>query len=100
MLLPMGHPGPVMGEPAIREYFNDLMKHLPVPDYKITRSEVIVVSAKAMAQGGTWSSDTLHMRGNYLAIIAEDNGEWKFIATTWNTAPEDTPQTGTSTPEK
>ena len=105
MLLPRGHPGPVVGEPAIREYFNDLMKQLPVPNYKITRSELVVVGPKAMVQCGTWSSDTLHMTGDYLAVIAEEDGEWKFIATTWNEAPEpgivkDTSQTGTSTPDK
>ena len=88
MLLPRDHAQAVIGEIEIRRYFDDLMKRLPAPDYKITRTELIVLSPKAIVQGGTWSSDTLHTSGTYLAVMGNESGEWKIIASTWNAALE------------
>ncbi len=114
MLLPMGYPEPVMGEEEIHAYFEKVMKQMPPPNYKIVRSEVILLGPKEMVQGGTWSSDTLHTSGTYLAVIGkvgEEPGEWKLIASTWNAMPgpglakdasnsSATTQSGTSTPDK
>ncbi len=114
MLLPMGHPEPVMGEEEIHAYFETVMKQMPPPNYKIERSELILLGPKEMVQGGTWSSDTLHTSGTYLAVmgkVGEDPGEWKLIASTWNAVPEPglpkdasnssaPTQSGTSTPDK
>jgi ketosteroid isomerase-like protein len=96
MLLPMGHL-PIVADPDVRRrYFDEHMKHLPPANYKITRSELIVVGPKAMVQGGTWSADTpsqagdeaANRTGTYLAVIAkQDDGNWKLIASTWNIVP-------------
>ena len=96
MLLPMGHPQPVMGEPDVRHYFDEHLKRLPLSTYKITRRELLVVGPKAMVTGGTWSAEAPSQAGGaaeertgtYLAVIAQqDDGEWKLIASTWNIVP-------------
>ena len=122
MLLPMGHPQPVMGEPDVRHYFDEQLKRPPLSNFKFTRRELLVVGPKAMVTGGTWSAEAPSQtggaaeerQGTYLAVIAQqDNGEWKLIATTWNIVPLATqlpaaaaapgppePQSGTSAPSK
>ncbi|MBV9251692.1 MAG: DUF4440 domain-containing protein [Acetobacteraceae bacterium] len=94
VLLPQGVDHPLSGEAAIRDYYDDEVKH-PVSNFIIKTTQGKMTGPDVGYGAGTWSADvpgqnggpSMHVMGTFLSVVAREGADWKLRADTWNMVP-------------
>lgn len=93
VMLPPNVAQPIVGEAAIRAYFDKAMQQPPAQNLAIPATEAKMLDANTLFGAGTWSADfpgkdggpSTHGGGTWLAVDAREGTEWKIRANTWQT---------------
>ena len=95
VMMPPNVPQPIVGEAAIRAFFEKAVQQPQAQNLAIPTTEAKMLDASVLFAAGTWSADLpgkdgspgMHAGGTWLAVDVREGAEWKIRANTWQTLP-------------
>lgn len=97
-LMPDGVAQPVIGEAAIRKFFDGWLQQR-LTNVAIPLTAAKLIDNKTIWAAGTWSGDVpgqnggpdMHVGGTWMSLTTLQGNDWKLSADTWNMLPPPTP---------